>query len=938
MSSEKLLPKPTLNFPLIVDPNITSSDKVIINGPNSNLEPSIVTSLELSYLSGATSNIQDQINTAIAGGFKYNSTNRDPTLTDDSSGRYTRCSLWVNTIDNAAFICVDESVGSAVWDVITWDQPLNTTDDVIFNKVTASDGLDVVTGDSSVVNFKPGSQGFNGNFLKSDGIGGVYWGSDTGIIYNGTLPSVIGGHIKLNIADGSTVNESKLVEDSTNLNMGGLNVTNCDDITANKFIVAGGTNIQYLLADGTLLTSSANSGNSNFYLYKSIDNATTPPISSGDVIYNNANQSLATVIYVSHLTRDNIDIEIFFENISSLNDLYIQDQNNSLNYIRYNITGTPTIIPNDYILIPVIVNTSVGTGSTSFGTNHNVLLSIFTNSIETDVRISNLETKTQNQTATITETTFSNPISLTTNKITSSYIPLANDDLTNRLYVDGFLPKSGGTMTGDIVLGTNNITGTIGLIQGFNIPVLDARITTAQTTATNALPKSGGTMTGDIVLGTNNITGTIGLIQGFNIPVLDARITTAQTTATNALPKSGGTMTGDIVLGTNNITGTIGLIQGFNIPVLDARITTAQTTATNALPKSGGTMTGTLTTNNTTSVVLNGTITGNIYPTTSNIYGVGVSTLPYLSSEINSMNTKNIILHNSGRTFNTTINSANTSSFSLTLPPAQGGVGTFLQNNGSGILNWVSSGVVSPSNVQTFTTAGTSTYTPTAGTTRAMVIVQGSGGAGGGVGTENANNGCGAGGNAGSSYVGYFAIDTTKLGTVTILPGGIGTTTGGTTGGNTTFLFPSIGTPNGTITGVGGVGGGYRNESGAGTSGAGTNNTDQYIVSIGVSTTGTATVKNAVFLGGYAQTSGLGRHGIMVAANQGTSGSGGLSLIFGGGDGVARISTLNNTNTIGAPGTNGTGSGGSGAIQTSGTGGATGGAGGRGCVIIVEYF
>jgi hypothetical protein len=94
MPSEKLLPNPTLNFPLIVDPNITSSDKVIINGPNSNLEPSIVTSLELSYLSGATSNIQSQINTAIAGGFKYNSTAiLDPTDTDDSSLGYTRCSL-----------------------------------------------------------------------------------------------------------------------------------------------------------------------------------------------------------------------------------------------------------------------------------------------------------------------------------------------------------------------------------------------------------------------------------------------------------------------------------------------------------------------------------------------------------------------------------------------------------------------------------------------------------------------------------------------------------------------------------------------------------------------------------------------------------------------------------------------------------------------------
>jgi hypothetical protein len=42
------------------------------------------------------------------------------------------------------------------------------------------------------------------------------------------------------------------------------------------------------------------------------------------------------------------------------------------------------------------------------------------------------------------------------------------------------------TMTGDIILGTNNITGTTGLIQGFNIPALDTRITTeASTRLTN---------------------------------------------------------------------------------------------------------------------------------------------------------------------------------------------------------------------------------------------------------------------------------------------------------------------------------------------------------------------------------------------------------------------------------------------------------------------
>ena len=397
-------------------------------------------------------------------------------------------------------------------------------------------------------------------------------------------------------------------------------------------------------------------------------------------------------------------------------------------------------------------------------------------------------------------------------------------------------------------------------------------------------------------------------------------------------------MTGAIALGTNNITGTAGLIQGFNIPLLDGRITTAQNTANSALPKSGGTMTGSITTNNVVGIDLNGTITGNVYPTNSNVYGVGVSTLPYLSSEINNMNTRNIILHNSARTFATSINSVNTSSFSLTLPPSQGGVGTFLQNNGSGLLNWVSSvSGVSPSNVQTFTTVGISTYTPTAGTNRAMVIVQGSGGAGGGAGTVNANNGCGAGGNAGSSYIGYFAIDATKLGTVSIGAGGIGITGNGGAGGFTTFLFPSVGIPNGTITGNSGNGGLFRTRDG-GAAGGGGDASDQYIVSIGASTTGTATVKNAVFLGGYAQSSGLGRHGVMVAANQGTSGSGGLSLIFGGVGGAARVSNANDTNVSGIAGTNGTGNGGSGGIQTGGEFGATGGAGGSGCVIIVEYF
>ena len=395
------------------------------------------------------------------------------------------------------------------------------------------------------------------------------------------------------------------------IDMDGKNIQLVNDIFANHFTVFGGTNIQYMLADGSLLTSSANSGNSNFYLYKSIDNATTPPIGSGNVVYNNAIQSLATVIYISHLTRDNVDIEIFFENVSSLNDLYIQDQNNSLNFIRYNITGTPTIIPNDYILIPVILGTSGGTGSTSFGTNHNVLLSIFTNSIETDVRISNLETKTQNQTAIVNTTTFAGSLAcsgldMNTTKITNLATPTLTTDATNKSYVDSLIvaPTTISSVgTGISILGSGiapNYTTKSISVSGTGISTSTSTATDLVITST-ALPTTGGTMTGSIAMGTNKITNlgtptlttdatnksyvdslivaptTIssvgtglsllgsGLAPNYttrSLNVIGGGLSLGNSTSTDlvitstALPTTGGTMTGSIAMTTNKITST----------------------------------------------------------------------------------------------------------------------------------------------------------------------------------------------------------------------------------------------------------------------------------------------------------------------------------------------------------------------------------------------
>lgn len=165
-------------------------------------------------------------------------------------------------------------------------------------------------------------------------------------------------------------------------------------LQTDKVVINGGTSSQYLMADGTKLQFSANSGNSNFYLYRSDTSmAITPP--NGNITYNNATQLNATIIYISHLTRDNIDIEIFFKQISTLSEVYIQDQNLSEAFMQFNVTGTPTITVNNKVAIPVLAR-SAGVGITGFPDGHQVLLSFFTNTLETDQRISLVESKTTN--------------------------------------------------------------------------------------------------------------------------------------------------------------------------------------------------------------------------------------------------------------------------------------------------------------------------------------------------------------------------------------------------------------------------------------------------------------------------------------------------------------------------------------------------------------
>lgn len=302
----------------------------------------------------------------------------------------------------------------------------NITNGIITNSST-SGSFNITCNDNTLYDLQTPNNGNNTDVLTTDGAGNTYWASGGGgnpfnqslnttddVIFNKVSSYAGGGILNFNELYPKQfldLNIGTLNTDILRLGGDGVYLTQGDlygvnTLNANSFVKTSGTNQQYLMADGSSLQYSANSGNSNFYLYNSTVGITTPPPTLGHIGYNNAIQANATILYISHQTRDNIDIDIFLEQLSATQDVYLQDQTNSLNYIRYNITGPTTIIQNSYITIPVSLITGAGTGLTSFGVNHNILVSFFTNSIEVDLRLTTLENKTLFQSVVAGVTTF----------------------------------------------------------------------------------------------------------------------------------------------------------------------------------------------------------------------------------------------------------------------------------------------------------------------------------------------------------------------------------------------------------------------------------------------------------------------------------------------------------------------------------------------------
>ena len=109
---------------------------------------------------------------------------------------------------------------------------------------------------------------------------------------------------------------------------------------------------------------------SNLYNYQADDQLTGTP-TVGHLYWDTTTQVSATTITFSHITQNGNDIDLFLSVLKSPDSLVIQDQNNSDNFQRWIVSGTPTVVPNSYVIVPVTFSSSGGTAQ--FAQNHQVI-------------------------------------------------------------------------------------------------------------------------------------------------------------------------------------------------------------------------------------------------------------------------------------------------------------------------------------------------------------------------------------------------------------------------------------------------------------------------------------------------------------------------------------------------------------------------------------
>lgn len=223
------------------------------------------------------------------------------------------------------------------------------------------------------------------------------------------------------------------------------NQTSAPDVTtfagqvnANEFVKINGTSNQFLMADGSTLENSNTNANSNIYLYN-FSTLTFDPPNAGEVRFNATTLPATSILWLNHLTREGVDIHQFLSLITSLSVVYIQQENDANNYVKFNVNATPSLPePHVFIQLDVTFLEGGGTGLTNFGNGTEIFVSIFTNDHEIDTRLSVVESRTTNINSFATQTRFAGIINMLNSRIINlPSPPISPGDAVSVAYLQG---------------------------------------------------------------------------------------------------------------------------------------------------------------------------------------------------------------------------------------------------------------------------------------------------------------------------------------------------------------------------------------------------------------------------------------------------------------------------------------------------------------------
>jgi hypothetical protein len=164
-----------------------------------------------------------------------------------------------------------------------------------------------------------------------------------------------------------------------------LDVTTVEETVSVTTTDGGVVQIAVMAERGEAGTNGTNGGSTSAWQYNAKTNATSGYPGNGYLLWNNATQTSATSILVSHLTDDNTDIELFLSFFVVNQKIFIQDRDDSSKNQVWLISGTPTVTGANtstaYYTFPVTLVSSAGG---AFTNNHSILfgqISVATNAV-----------------------------------------------------------------------------------------------------------------------------------------------------------------------------------------------------------------------------------------------------------------------------------------------------------------------------------------------------------------------------------------------------------------------------------------------------------------------------------------------------------------------------------------------------------------------------